>query len=441
MFFVLLFQVSSAFIQSNNKVRVNVLKMVQDNRFSVPIVGLDEGMGMTRLSTSDLTVSEVCLGTMMFGDQLSKEKCFQQLDFATKKYGVNFIDTAEIYPTPSAPSTTGKAEKIIGQWLRQHDKNKRKEVVISAKICGFSNEITWCRKNNEPTRLNKAQIVEAVDSQLERLGTDYIDLLQFHWPDRYVPMYGSPEYDPRLEREDTISIREQLEAVDSLVKSGKVRHFGLSNETPYGATTFLQIADLLSLPRPVVVQNPYNLLERNDFESGMMEVCSPRNGNIGLLAYSPLAGGALTGKYTNGKKVDPESRLRKFVGYMHRYLAAPSAEAIREYQKLADYYSLPLSAFSLAFVYSNPFVASTIIAATSLEQLEDNILSLNLKNINEEMLSKINSIYRKHLDPTKGRFPVIDPNMEYDDPSKLPWGAKDYDVDPELDVLINQRLS
>jgi len=226
---------------------------------------------------------------------------------------------------PSTPETVGQSELIIGEWLKQHGKTKRSELVISTKICGFSNEITWCRKSNsdEGTRLTSNQITEAVNGQLKRLGTDYIDVLQFNWPDRYVPLYGAPEYLHELERDDASSFRSQLEAVDSLVKAGKVpsidanvlffkshytdnvildgqvRHFGLSNETPYGATSFILTAEALGLShlKPVTVQNAYNLLERNDFESGMLEVCSPRNGNLGLLAYSPLAGGALTGKY------------------------------------------------------------------------------------------------------------------------------------------------
>mmetsp|Transcript_2026 Transcript_2026/g.3202 ORF Transcript_2026/g.3202 Transcript_2026/m.3202 type:complete len:450 (-) Transcript_2026:937-2286(-) len=414
------------------------------NEHSIPVEGVEEGMKMRYLPNTEVKVSELCLGTMMFGDQIKKTAAFELLDIATKECGINFVDTSEIYPMPSTPETVGHSELIIGEWLKQHGKTKRSELVISTKICGFSNEITWCRKssNEEGTRLTSDQITEAVNAQLKRLGTDYIDVLQFNWPDRYVPLYGAPEYLHELEREDAASFQSQLEAVDSLVKAGKVRHFGLSNETPYGATSFMLTAEALGLShlKPVTVQNAYNLLERNDFESGMLEVCSPRNGNLGLLAYSPLAGGALTGKYLRSDAVDMNSRMRQFVGYMYRYIAPPATAAIREYQALADYLSLPLGPLALAFVYSRPFVTSTIIGATTPQQLRDNVMALNLAPLSDDALLRINEIYQKHRDPSKGAFEVIDPNLEYIDPSKLPWGAKDQDVDPELDIIINQRL-
>lgn len=313
-------------------------------------------------------------------------------------------------------------------------------MIISTKVCGYSDQITWCRSNGEGTRVNRQQVMEAVDAQLKRLGTDYIDVLQIHWPDRYVPLYGAPEYMYELERADTTPIREQLEIMQELIKSGKIRHFGLSNETPYGLTSFVKTAELLGLPKPCVTQNAYNLLVRNEFETGMLEACSPVHGNVGLLAYSPLAGGALTGKYLNPKMVEPTARMRQFVGFMHRYISPPATEAVRKYQEVADIVSLPLAPLALAWVTSRPFVTSTIIGATNADQLRDNVFSLNIP-INEEISELFNEVYRKHLDPTRGNFEVIDPNLEYIDPSKLPWGAKDQDVDPELDILINQRIS
>jgi aryl-alcohol dehydrogenase-like predicted oxidoreductase len=397
-------------------------------------------MKMRKLPSTDLIVSELCLGTMTYGEQNSKDEAFQQLDVATKEYGINFIDTAESYPVPSAPSTSGATESILGEWLKKGGKKRRQEVVISTKICGFSDQITWCRENGEGTRVTKEQVMYAVDAQLKRLGTDYIDLLQIHWPDRYVPLYGSPEYKYEMERADATPIRAQLEIMSELIKSGKVRHYGLSNETPYGVTTFTTMADMLGLPRPSVTQNVYNLLVRNEFETGMLEACSPLNANVGLLAYSPLAGGALTGKYLDPKKVSQKARMRQFVGFMHRYVAPPAMEAVRRYQEVADAISMPLTPMALAWVYTRPFVTATIIGATNLQQLEDNVMALNMP-ISEEVARLINDVYRLHLDPTKGVFPVVDPNLEYIDPSKLPWGAKDQDVDPELDVLINQRLS
>jgi aryl-alcohol dehydrogenase-like predicted oxidoreductase len=349
-------------------------------------------------------------------------------------------DTAESYPVPSAPSTTGKTELIIGEWLKKSGKKTRENTVISTNICGFSDQITWCRKDGQGTRVNREQVFEAVDAQLKRLGTDYIDLLQIHWPDRYVPLYGAPDYLYELERTGSTPIKEQLEIIAELVKAGKVRHFGLSNETPYGVTAFTQTADLLGLPRPCVAQNAYSLLVRNEYETGMLEACSPANANVGLLAYSPLAGGALTGKYLNAKNVDAAARMRQFVGYMHRYISPPAMEAVRRYQAVADSISVPLTPLALAWVYSRPFVTSTIIGATDMKQLEDNIMALNMP-IDEEITSMLNAVYRDHIEPTRGVFEVMDPNLEYIDPSKLPWGGKDTEVDPELDILINQRLS
>ena len=265
-------------------------------------------------------------------------------------------------------------------------------------------------------------------------------MLQIHWPDRYVPLYGAPDYLYELERADTTPIKEQLEIIAELIKSGKVRQFGLSNETPYGVTKFTAIAEAMGLPRPCVTQNAYNLLVRNEFETGMLEACSPANANVGLLAYSPLAGGALTGKYLNPKKVDADARMRQFVGYMHRYISSPAMEAVRRYQELADSLSIPLTPLALAWVYSRPFVTSTIIGATNLRQLEDNVMALNMP-ITDDIAAALNAVYRDHLEPTRGIFEVMDPNLEYIDPSKLPWGGKDTEVDPELDILINQRLS
>lgn len=223
-----------------------------------------------------------------------------------------------------------------------------------------------------------------------------------------------------------------------LIKAGKIRAYGLSNETPFGLSSFYHTASLLGLPRPVVTQNAYSLLERNDFETGMQEVCSPHNANIGLLAYSPLAAGALTGKYINMRDVDARARMKHFVGFMHRYINPLAREAVEHYKGAADTLGLPLAQVALAFVYSRPFVTSTILGATSASQLEDDILALNIP-VTDEAFRLLNGVYRRYVDPTKGVFEVLDPNVEYVDASKLPWGSKDEDVDPEMDALINQR--
>ena len=405
--------------------------------------GLQEGMKMRKLPGTDLVVSELCLGTMMMGEQTNKADSIEQMEKATSDYGINFIDTAESYPVPSAPTTQGRSEEFVGEWLKMGGSSRRQNTVIATKVCGFSDDITWCRKNGQGTRITEEQVMEAVDASLKRLGTDYIDLLQIHWPDRYVPLFGAPEYRYDLERTDSTPVKTQLEIMDKLIKSGKVRHFGLSNETPYGLTEFVKTAELLGLPKPVTTQNVYNLLVRNDFDTGMLEACSPMNNNVGLLAYSPLAGGALTGKYRkelrNGMEID-EHRLTKYVGFMHRYLADPSMEAVEAYSDAAEAIGLPLGPLSIAFVASRPFTTSTIIGCSNLQQLQEAVLSLNIP-ISDEVYNILDEVKRKHPDPTKGVFPVMDPSKEYVDPSKLPWGAKDVDIDPELDLLISERLN
>jgi aryl-alcohol dehydrogenase-like predicted oxidoreductase len=287
--------------------------------------------------------------------------------------------------------------------------------------------------------LNEKQIREAVDGSLKRLGTDYIDVLQLHWPERYIPLFGSPEYMHNLERQDPEPIVNQLKVLTALVKEGKIRSFGLANETPYGVGAFSFAAHLLGLNHPCLAQSTYNLLVRNDMETGMIEACSKVNGNLAVVASSPLAGGALTGKYLDPKHIDPSARMRKYVGYMDRFICPPSREATSLYKNVADDISMPMSVLSLAWVYTRPFVTSTVIGATSLTQLEDNVMALNMP-ISEEVARMINEVHRSYIDPSKGTFEIVDPYIEYTDPSKLPWGGKDQDVDPELDILINQRL-
>lgn len=340
---------------------------------------------------------------------------------------------------PSAPSTSGESDRILGRWLAQK-KGRRKELVISAAVSGFSDQITWCRGSGTGTRLTREQMIEAVDGTLRRLGTDYIDVLLLHWPERYVPMHGAPVYEHALERPDAVPIVEQLRVVDELIRSGKVRAFGLSNETPYGVAAFATAASILGLPRPCLVQNAHNLLVRNDMETGMIEACSPVNADVAIVAYSPLAGGALSGKYLSAQLVDPDIRMHRYVGYMHRYIAPPAMEATRLYRAMADEVSMPLAPLALAWVYKRPYVTATVIGATNLRQLEENVQALNIP-MSDEIEDLVNSIHRQQRDPTKGVFEIIDPYTEYVDPSKLPWGGRDQDVDPELDILINQRLS
>jgi aryl-alcohol dehydrogenase-like predicted oxidoreductase len=402
---------------------------------------LQNGLKFRKLPRTNIEISELCLGTMMFGEQIGEEESFSQLDVAVKEFGLNFIDTAESWPAPSSPSTSGSSEEIIGRYMKKNGIN-RSNLVISSKFCGFSDEITWIRKDGSGTRVDRKNIVEAVDAQLKRMNTDYIDILQIHWPDRYTPLWGAEKYDHDLDqsRKDTASFQEQLEIMDELKKLGKIREWGLSNESPYGVTSFTKIAEMMNLSPPCVVQNCYNLLVRNDFETGMLEACAPSNCNVGLLAYSPLAGGALTGKYLNPDKYCGNARLHKYVGFMHRYISPTATAAVERYARVADEFALPLSTIASAWVYTRPHVISTLIGASNCKQLRENILALNVP-VGVELETMINQAWKKGMDPTKGKFDIRDPKLEYIDPSKLPWGVKDQDVDPELDVLINQRLS
>jgi len=373
-------------------------------------------MGFTTLGSSDLRVSEVCLGTMTWGEQNTMEEVCAQLDAAFDDHGINFLDTAEMYPVPTKAETQGFTDRTVGAWLRSRGGGgsgaaRRHEVVLATKVAGASDRITWLRKSGEGTRVSRADIMESVDASLRRLGTDYIDLLQIHWPDRYVPLFGAGAYDPSLEREDAVPLLEQIEAMRDLVEAGKIRHFGLSNETPWGVAEFHRLAtEVPSLPRPISVQNSYSLLVRSDFESGgLSEVCSPRNANVGLLAYSPLAGGILTGKYADndatpasGGTLNPEARLNLFPGFMSRYKQSLAVDAVAAYAAVATKHGVSPTELSLAWCYSRPWVASTIIGATSLSQLEENVAAYQLsKTMTPEMLEDIDEVYKRYRDPSR----------------------------------------
>ena len=267
-------------------------------------------MEYSKLGKSDLLVSKVCLGTMTLGQQNTLDEGVDQLNIATKEYGINFIDTAEMYPIPTKPDTQGLTDKTIAKWLKTVDRSK---VILASKVCGNAERLTWLPgREGRGTTLSRNDIIVSVDESLKRLGTEYVDLLQLHWPDRYVPMFGAAPYQYGLER-DAVSFEEQLRALDEVIKSGKVRYIGLSNETPYGVMKFTQLAALYGLPTVVSLQNCYNLIFRSDFENGLKEVCSPRYENIALLPYSPLAGGILTGKYATND-LHPNSRFNLFPG-------------------------------------------------------------------------------------------------------------------------------
>ncbi|MDZ8187019.1 MAG: NADP(H)-dependent aldo-keto reductase [Nostoc sp. ChiSLP02] len=344
-------------------------------------------MKYNQLGDSDLKVSEICLGTMTYGQQNTVEQAHQQLDYAIAQ-GVNFIDTAEMYPVPPRAETQGKTEAYIGEWLKNQQRDK---LIVATKIAGPGRPINWLRGGN--IKIDRANIQQAVDDSLKRLQTDYIDLYQIHWPDRYVPIFGETEYKPELERE-TVAISEQLEAFADIIKAGKIRYLGLSNETPWGVTEFVRVAKKLGLSKVVSIQNAYNLLNRV-FDSALAEVS--RHTNVGLLAYSPLGFGFLSGKYTEDK-ISENTRLSLFQNFGQRYLKENVNEAVAAYVEIANKHNLQPSQLALAFVRSRWFVTSTIIGATSLQQLQENIDSLNVV-LNPEILAELDAIHRRYPNP------------------------------------------
>ena len=264
-----------------------------------------------QLGQSDLVVTDICLGTMTWGQQNTEAEAHEQLSYALD-CGVNFMDAAEMYPVPGKPETQGLTEKYIGTWLKNQ---KREDLVIASKVAGKSERMTYLRDNGV-VRVTKADIKEGVDKILQRLNTDYIDLLQIHWPDRYVSLFGAKQYDV-AEVWEAVPFEEQLEGMRDVIDAGKVRHIGVSNETSWGVCEFIRLSEQLGLPRMISIQNSYSLITRTPFETNLSECCSKDNLNIGLLAYSPLAGGSLTGKYNEG---DVEgARLSLFPGYMKRF--------------------------------------------------------------------------------------------------------------------------
>ncbi|KAG5187917.1 NADP-dependent oxidoreductase domain-containing protein [Tribonema minus] len=359
---------------------------------------LTEGMKYVKLGSSDLVVSEVCLGTMTWGEQNTDEEAYEQLSVAFDEFGINFIDTAEMYPVQPRAETQGRTDIAISKWLK--DRN-REDVVLASKVCGRQDTNTYIRKSGQPPRVRRADIVESVDASLQRLGTDYLDLLQVHWPDRYVPIFGDESYNYAKERDDDVAFEDQLRGLEEVVKAGKVRHIGVSNETPFGVAKFVELSERLGLPRVCSIQNSYSLLVRADFElGGLVEVCAPRNADVGLLAYSPLAGGVLTGKYQDSDSDNSKSRLNHFKGYMARYRNSMSEAAVKAYVEVAAEVGLTPTQLALAWCYTRPFVTSTIVGATSVEQLRENIMAYNCP-ITEQADDMIREVYHKYTDPTK----------------------------------------
>lgn len=352
-------------------------------------------MKYNQLGNSDLMVSEVCLGTMTWGEQNTEEEGIEQLRMAFDEMGVNFLDTAEAYPIPLKAETQGRTDQAIARWLKE-SKIPRDKVILATKVCGNSEGLTWFRKDGKGTQVSHDQIMESVDASLKRLGVDYIDLLQIHWPDRYVPLFGPARYNTTQER-DSVPISEQVRAMGELVKQGKIRYYGLSNETPYGTMSFVQAAKEQGVPPPISIQNSYSLLVR-EFEAGLTEVCSKRHENIGLLAYSPLAGGVLTGKYAKPGVAAPNSRLMLLPGYKDRYEGSSAPQAVAKYAEVAAKYGMTPTEFAQVFCKSRAFIPSTIIGATTIEQLKENVNAFN-KEWTAEMETDVEKIAKAYPEP------------------------------------------
>jgi len=343
-------------------------------------------MDYTFLPHTDLKVSSICLGTMTFGNQNTQAEGFEQMDYALDR-GVNFFDTAELYPVPANTQTQGETERIIGNWFQQS--GKRDQVILASKVAGPGDYTKHIREN---LSFSKAHINEAINNSLKRLKTDYIDLYQLHWPERNSNRFGQRGFvydpnDPWVENFEAV-----LSALEENIKCGKIRHIGVSNETPWGMMRFLDAAGS-NLPRMITIQNAYSLLCR-EFETGLSEICHRES--VGLLAYSPLGFGVLTGKYLGGK-LPEKARLTLFPRFS-RYSSPQAAEATAYYLQLAEDHGLSLTALALAFVKSRSFVTSNIIGATNLEQLKENIDAYQY-TLSEQVLQEIDKIHNQIPNP------------------------------------------
>ncbi|MES1943198.1 aldo/keto reductase [Salinisphaera sp. PC39] len=339
------------------------------------------------LGSSGLNVSVIGLGTMTFGQQNTEADAHEQIDYALSQ-GVNFIDTAEMYPVPPRAETQGRTEEYIGSWLARH--GRREDIILATKATGRS-EMTWIRDGQE-TRPGRGQLRTALEASLRRLRTDYVDLYQIHWPDRRTNFFGRLGYTHKP-AEDEIALEETLEEAAELVASGKVRFLGISNETPWGLMRYLHLAETRNLPRIVSIQNPYSLLNRS-FEVGLAE-CAHRE-RVPLLAYSPLAFGVLSGKYLDGA-APKDARLTLFDRFT-RYNTQAGERAARAYVELARDNGLDPAQMALAYVNSRSFLASNLVGATTMDQLRSDIASIDI-DLDDEILAEIEGIHESHPNP------------------------------------------
>ncbi len=344
-------------------------------------------MKFKRLGNTDIEVSLICLGTMTYGEQNTQEEGFEQMDFALEK-GINFFDTAELYAIPPKAKTYGKTEEIIGNWFKV--RNNRNKVILATKIAGPG--LKWIRGGGE--QYSAKFIEEATNDSLRRLKTDYIDLYQLHWPERNTNFFGDLDYEHNENEKSWNKFNDILEILKKLIDQGKIRYIGISNETPWGFTKFLEISKKENLPRIVSVQNPYSLVNRS-YEVGMSEISLREK--AGLLAYSPLAAGYLTGKYRNNK-IPKNSRMDLFYENYPRYHNKRTYKAVDEYFKISQKYKMSLTQLSQAFVNSRDFVTSNIIGATTMKQLEENIGSINI-SLDQEIINDINTVHENIPNP------------------------------------------
>ncbi|MGC1472253.1 MAG: aldo/keto reductase [Psychroserpens sp.] len=337
-------------------------------------------MKYTTLPKTDIKVSKICLGTMTWGNQNTQQEGFDQMDLALDK-GVNFFDTAELYPVPATQETYAETERIIGNWFEKT--GNRDQVVLASKIAGTGDYTSHIRTNG----FSKDALNDAVNDSLKRLKTDYIDLYQLHWPERETNTFGVRDYshNPNDKWEDNFN--EILHSLDAIVKSGKIRHVGISNEKAWGAMRYLEESKTHNLPRMITIQNAYSLLNRV-FEGDMAEIAIREN--MGLLAYSPMAFGVLSGKYINGTAAD-NSRLKLFPRFA-RYSNDNATKATKRYMKIAQDHDMTIAQMSLAFVTDRPFMTSNIIGATNLNQLEENINSATI-TLSDDILKAINEVH------------------------------------------------
>ena len=348
-------------------------------------------MKYRKLGTTNIDVSVICLGTMTFGEQNSQQDGFDQMDYALER-GVNFFDTAEVYPVMPRKETYGKTEEIIGNWFKQ--RKNRSKIILASKIASKTeDDLPWIREGAQKLGFDKKNMNAAIDASLQRLQTDFIDLYQLHWPERKIAKFGKMDFEFDPNDNKWTQIEEVLDNLNNLIKAGKIRYVGLSNETPWGVMKFLQVAKEKSLPRMMSIQNAYNLVNRvfdiSNSEVSIREEC-------GLLAYSPLAGGRLSGKYINQQPKN--ARYTLWPKRFDRHHTVRGEKAIAKYVDLAKKYNIAPSTFANAYVNDRPFVTSNIIGATTIEQLRENIDSIDI-TLSNEILHEIEDIHLSDPNP------------------------------------------